>query len=168
MKLDQGFFISNIHLDQFYGIEIDDFACEIARLSLWLAEHQINKQWEEHIGPAEPSLPLKSTGKIVSGNSLRFNWNDVCPKKSEDEVYVIGNPPFLGTVGRNETQREDMKSVFRDFKTLGTLDYVACWFWKGAQYIRESRAELAFVSTNSYLSGRAGWYFVAKYFWSGA
>ncbi|EKA7347446.1 class I SAM-dependent DNA methyltransferase [Vibrio vulnificus] len=153
MKLDQGFFISNIHLDQFYGIEIDDFACEIARLSLWLAEHQINKQWEEHIGPAEPSLPLKSTGKIVSGNSLRFNWDDVCPKKSEDEVYIIGNPPFLGTVGRNETQREDMKSVFRDFKTLGTLDYVACWFWKGAQYIRKSRAELAFVSTNSICQG---------------
>ncbi|EOB3604079.1 TPA: class I SAM-dependent DNA methyltransferase [Vibrio vulnificus] len=153
MKLDQGFFISNIHLDQFYGIEIDDFACEIARLSLWLAEHQINKQWEEHIGPAEPSLPLKATGKIVSGNSLRLNWDDICPKTIESEVYVIGNPPFLGTPGRSEEQKQDVKSVFSVLKSPGTLDYVACWFWKGAKYIHRSKAEMAFVSTNSICQG---------------
>jgi len=153
MKIDQSFFMSNIHLDQFYGIELDDFACEIARLSLWLAEHQINKQWEEHIGPAEPALPLKATGKIVSGNSLKLNWKEVCPKTSEDEVYVIGNPPFHGTVGRSSEQREDMKRVFADFKSLGTLDYVACWFWKGAKFIEASKAELALVSTNSICQG---------------
>jgi len=153
MKIDQGFFISNIHLDQFYGIEIDDFACEIARLSLWLAEHQINKQWEEHIGPAEPALPLKATGKIVSGNSLQIDWDEVCPKNCNDEVYVIGNPPFLGTVGRSATQREDMKKVFSGFKSLGTLDYVACWFWKGAKFIKNSNAELALVATNSICQG---------------
>ncbi|TOP61912.1 DNA methyltransferase [Vibrio parahaemolyticus] len=153
MKIDQGFFISNIHLDQFYGIEIDDFACEIARLSLWLAEHQINKQWEEHIGPAEPALPLKATGKIVSENSLQIDWDEVCPKNCNDEVYVIGNPPFLGTVGRSATQREDMKKVFSGFKSLGTLDYVACWFWKGAKFIKNSNAELALVATNSICQG---------------
>lgn len=153
MKIDQGFFISNIHLDQFYGIEIDDFACEIARLSLWLAEHQINKQWEEHIGPAEPALPLKATGKIVSGNSLQIDWDDVCPKDTEDEIYVIGNPPFLGTLGRSEEQRADMQEVFKGFKATGYLDFVACWFWKGAQYIRCSEAELAFVATNSICQG---------------
>ncbi|SKA53239.1 class I SAM-dependent DNA methyltransferase [Enterovibrio nigricans] len=153
MAIDPGFFISNIHLDQFYGIEIDDFACEIARLSLWLAEHQVNKQWEEHIGPVEPALPLKATGKIVSGNSLRLDWNEVCPKSIADEVYVIGNPPFHGTVGRTQDQREDMKQVFSSFKSLGTLDYVSCWFWKGAKYISASKAQLALVATNSICQG---------------
>ena len=153
MKIDQGFFISNIHLDQFYGIEIDDFACEIARLSLWLAEHQINKQWEEHIGPAEPALPLKATGKIINGNSLTINWESVCPKSPDDEVYVIGNPPFLGTLGRSPEQREHMHAVFSGFKSIGYLDYVACWFWKGAKYIQSSRAELALVATNSICQG---------------
>jgi hypothetical protein len=153
IKIDQGFFISNIHLDQFYGIEIDDFACEIARLSLWLAEHQINKQWEEHIGPAEPALPLRATGKIVSGNSLNIDWNTVCVNSGSDEIYLIGNPPFKGHRGRSEAQRTEMKKVFKGFKFLGLLDYVACWFWKGAEYIKDTNAELALVSTNSISQG---------------
>lgn len=153
MKIDQGFFISNIHLDQFFGIEIDDFACEIARLSLWLAEHQINKQWEESIGPAEPALPLKATGKIINDNSLQVDWGGICPKSADDEVYVIGNPPFLGTLGRTDEQRSEMKSVFSNFKTLGNLDYVACWFWKGAQYAANTNTELALVATNSLCQG---------------
>ncbi|PSD42678.1 class I SAM-dependent DNA methyltransferase [Vibrio sp. V02_P2A34T13] len=153
MKIDQSFFMSNIHLDQFYGIEIDDFACEVARLSLWLAEHQINKQWEEDIGPADPVLPLKPTGKIVSGNSLELNWRVVCPKAEEDEVYVIGNPPFHGHVGRDAKQRKDMEKVFDGVKSLRSLDYVTCWFRKGADYIKKSTAELAFVATNSICQG---------------
>jgi len=149
----QSIFMSSIHLDQFYGIEIDDFACEIARLSLWLAEHQLNKQWKEHIGSAPPALPLRSSGKIWSGNSLQKDWHEVCPKEADDEVYVIGNPPFLGTVGRSEQQRSDMQMVFSNFKTIGGLDFVACWFWKGAQYIQNSNAELALVATNSLCQG---------------
>ncbi|CAH6816505.1 putative DNA methyltransferase YeeA [Vibrio chagasii] len=153
MKIDQGFFISNIHLDQFYGIEIDDFACEIARLSLWLAEHQINKQWEEHIGPAKPALPLSATGKIVSGNSLHVNWEDVCPREKFDEVYIIGNPPFLGHAGRSQQQRQDMQDALTTFKAVGSLDFVTCWFWKGAKYIKNTNAELALVATNSICQG---------------
>ncbi|HHB6892324.1 N-6 DNA methylase [Citrobacter amalonaticus] len=149
----QSIFMSGIHLDQFYGIEIDDFACEIARLSLWLAEHQLNKQWEAHIGSAPPALPLRSSGKIWSGNSLQTEWQTVCPKGVDDEVYVIGNPPFLGTLGRSDEQRADMQAVFSGFKSLGGLDFVACWFWKGAQYIQNSRAELALVATNSLCQG---------------
>lgn len=149
----QSMFMSGIHLDQFYGIEIDDFACEIARLSLWLAEHQLNKQWEEHIGSAPPALPLRSSGKIWSGNSLQIDWQTVCPKDADDEVYVIGNPPFLGTSGRSDEQRADMQAVFSGFKSLGGLDFVACWFWKGSQYIQNSRAELALVATNSLCQG---------------
>ncbi|CAI0886760.1 DNA methyltransferase [Serratia proteamaculans] len=149
----QTIFMSSIHLDQFYGIEIDDFACEIARLSLWLAEHQLNKQWEEHIGSAPPALPLRSSGKVWSGNSLQTDWQTVCPKGVDDEVYVIGNPPFLGTLGRSDEQRADMQAVFSGFNSLGGLDFVACWFWKGAQYIQNSRAELALVATNSLCQG---------------
>ncbi|MBL0632769.1 class I SAM-dependent DNA methyltransferase [Aeromonas veronii] len=149
----QGFAMSGLHLSQFYGIEIDDFACEIARLSLWLAEHQLNSLWQQEFGFAPPALPLRESGNIHSGNSLRLDWNQVCPRDPEDEVYVIGNPPFLGTLGRSDEQRADMQAVFNGFKSLGALDFVACWFWKGAQYIKYSRAELALVSTNSICQG---------------
>ena len=149
----QGFSMSSLHLDQFYGIEIDDFACEIARLALWLAEHQLNKQWEQTFGYAPPALPLRSSGNIVSGDSLVLDWHKVCPKGIEDKVYVIGNPPFLGTLGRSDEQRANMQAVFNNDKALGYLDFVACWFWKGAQYIQGSRAELALVSTNSICQG---------------
>ncbi|MGE4969202.1 class I SAM-dependent DNA methyltransferase [Yersinia enterocolitica] len=149
----QGFSMSGLHLSQFYGIEIDDFACEIARLSLWLAEHQLNSQWEQAFGFAPPALPLRESGNVRSGNSLRLDWNMVCPKGIEDEVYVIGNPPFLGTLGRSDEQRADMQVIFSKFKSLGSLDFVACWFWKGAQYIQNSRAELALVATNSLCQG---------------
>ncbi|WP_412500799.1 class I SAM-dependent DNA methyltransferase [Shewanella chilikensis] len=145
--------MSGMHLSQFYGIEIDDFASEIARLSLWLAEHQINNQWKQEFGDAPPTLPLRESGKIYSGNSLRLDWHKVCPKAIDDEVYVIGNPPFLGTLGRSEEQKTDMLSVFCGFKALGYLDYVACWFWKAAQYIQNSNAEMALVSTNSICQG---------------
>ncbi|MFQ2027301.1 DNA methyltransferase [Aeromonas veronii] len=149
----KGLTMSGLHLSQFYGIEIDDFACEIARLSLWLAEHQLNSQWQQEFGYSPPALPLRASGNIHSGNSLRLDWNTVCPKEAEDEVYVIGNPPFLGTLGRSDEQRADMLAVFNGFKSLGTLDFVACWFWKGAKYIQGSRAELALVSTNSICQG---------------
>ena len=148
----QGFNITHLHLDQFYGIEIDDFACEIARLALWLAEHQLNKQWEQIFGYAPPALPLRSSGKIQDGDSLVIDWFTFCPKEKDDEIYVIGNPPFLGTLGRTEKQRVNMQAVFGG-KTIGNLDFVACWFWKGAQYIQNSRSELALVSTNSICQG---------------
>lgn len=146
-------FMSGISLDHFYGIEIDDFAHEIARLSLWLTEHQLNQQWEADFGQKMATLPLKSSGNIVSGNSLELDWNKVCPKTAEDEVYVIGNPPFLGTLGRTDQQKKDMQFVFNGFGPLGYLDYVASWFWKGAQYIQNSQAELALVATNSICQG---------------
>lgn len=149
----QEMMISSLHLSQFYGIEIDDFACEVARLSLWLAEHQLNNQWQQAFGFSPPALPLRDSGNIANGNSLRVDWQQVCPKDTDDEVYVIGNPPFLGTLGRSDEQRADMQSVFKGFKALGPLDYVACWFWKGAQYIQGARAEMALVATNSLCQG---------------
>ncbi|UAX02108.1 class I SAM-dependent DNA methyltransferase [Proteus terrae] len=149
----ESFSLSGLHLSQFYGIEIDDFACEIARLSLWLAEHQLNTQWEAAFGSAPAALPLRESGNIYSENSLRLDWEQICPKERGDEIYIIGNPPFLGTLGRSDEQKLDMQSVFNGFRALGYLDYVACWFWKGAQYIQNSCAELAFVATNSLCQG---------------
>ena len=148
-------FSSQIRLDQFYGIELDDFAHEIAMLSLWLAEHQMNLAHENELGNSLPTLPLKSGGNIKAANSLRENWEVFCPRsnRAEDEVYIVGNPPFGGSNSRDEEQNEDMDMVFDGWKKYGVLDYVACWFWKGAQYIRTSRARLALVATNSISQG---------------
>lgn len=148
-------FSSQIRLDQFYGIELDDFAHEIAMLSLWLAEHQMNLAHENELGNSLPTLPLKSGGNIKAANSLREDWEAFCPRsnRAEDEVYIVGNPPFGGSNSRDEEQNEDMDMVFDGWKKYGVLDYVACWFWKGAQYIRASRARLALVATNSISQG---------------
>ena len=148
-------FLSHIHLDQFYGIEIDDFAAETAKLSLWLAEHQMNSAHQLQLGNALPTLPLKDSGHILAANSLRQDWEAFCPRSSrrEDEVYIVGNPPFGGSGNRSDAQTEDMETAFAGFKKFKMLDYVACWFWKGAQYIRNSRAKLALVATNSITQG---------------
>ncbi|MFK3990640.1 DNA methyltransferase [Psychrobacter sp. NPDC064578] len=145
-------FDSVVSLNNFYGIEYDDFACQIARLSLWLAEHQMNVLFEQELGVSQPMLPLKDSGHIIHGNSLRLDWNDVCPNNGSDEIYIIGNPPFGGTTNRTDEQSIDMKLVFGK-KTLKYLDYVSAWFWKGAQYIANSNAELSLVSTNSIAQG---------------
>lgn len=146
-------FDSVVSLNSFYGIEYDDFACQIARLSLWLAEHQMNVLFEQELGISQPMLPLKDSGHIVHGNSLRLDWNDVCPNNSSDEIYIIGNPPFGGSRNRSDEQTEDMSQVFKGFKAFKSLDYVASWFYKGAQYIANSNAKLALVSTNSVVQG---------------
>ncbi|CAM5208893.1 hypothetical protein OURE66S_01856 [Oligella ureolytica] len=149
-------FMSQIQISQFYGVEIDDFATEIALLSLWLVEHQMNLQFHEEFGVAIPFLPLQDSGHVVCGNSLRLDWDVVCPKVDKHgepyEVYVCGNPPFLGATYRSDSQNQDMSFVFKDFKKYGYLDYVASFFWKGSQYIKESGA-LAFVATNSICQG---------------
>lgn len=146
-------FDSVISLDNLYGIEYDDFASQIARLSLWLAEHQMNVLFEQEFGTSRPMLPLKESGHIVHGNSLRIDWNEVCPNNGSDEICIIGNPPFGGRASHSDSQKADMDIVFKGLKNYKTLDYVACWFWKGAQYIADTQAELALVSTNSIAQG---------------
>lgn len=145
---------TSIRLSQFYGIEIDDFAHEMAILSLWLAEHQMNKVFEEMLfdfGKSKPILPLKQAGQIKQGNAARLNWKSVCPIQIDDEVYIIGNPPYLGSRNQDEEQKNDMEFVFReDYKSL---DYVSIWFYKGAKFIEGINAKLAFVSTNSICQG---------------
>jgi type II restriction/modification system DNA methylase subunit YeeA len=147
---------SGVSLNSFYGIEIDDFAHEIARLSLWLAQHQMNQYFDGIFGIMKATLPLKESGKIVCANATQIDWNEVCPHKDqvggEYEIYVVGNPPYLGSRNQEDEQKEDLKSIFvKDYKSL---DYISAWFYKGAEYISGySNIKLAFVSTNSISQG---------------
>ncbi|MBZ9627159.1 N-6 DNA methylase [Psychroflexus sp. CAK1W] len=151
----QSFIYSNIQLTQFYGIEIDDFAHEIAKLSLWLAEHQMNKYFENQLelGKSNPILPLKASGNITLANATRVDWEKVCPKHKDDEIYLLGNPPYLGYKGWEKEQKEDMSSVFKGLGNVKRLDYISCWFKKGADYIKNSNSRTSFVSTNSICQG---------------
>ncbi|WP_455629123.1 class I SAM-dependent DNA methyltransferase [Parabacteroides chinchillae] len=145
---------TEIKLSQFYGIELDDFAHEMARLSLWLAEHQMNNIFEERLagyGESKPLLPLKEAGHIVQGNSCREEWKEICPIGKDDEVYIIGNPPYQGSRKQNNVQKEDLRFVFGD--NYKSLDYISAWFYKGARYIVDMNAKCAFVSTNSICQG---------------
>jgi type I restriction-modification system DNA methylase subunit len=144
---------SGIRLSNFYGIEIDDFAHEIAILSLWLAEHQMNKEFFNAFGRTKPPLPLVETGNIVHGNATRLDWENVCPKQVGDEIYILGNPPYLGARNQNDDQKKDMFSALGKIDGINNLDYISCWFIKGAHFIKESPCILAFVTTNSICQG---------------
>lgn len=144
---------SLIHLHNFYGIEIDDFAHEIAKLSLWLAEHQMNMKFKNEFGFCAPALPLKDSGNIVCANACRINWDEVCPKTTDDEIYVLGNPPYIGTRNQDKHHKVDMEMVFDGIKNYKNLDYIAAWFYKGSKYINGNNIKLAFVSTNSICQG---------------
>lgn len=144
----------SITLTQFYGIEIDEYACDTATLSLWLAEHQMNVKFQEELNVCPETLPLKPSGHIVCGNACRLDWNAVCPHAPEDEVYIMGNPPYLGSTLQNEEQKEDMRIAVGDFcKGFKKLDYIATWFIKAAHYCKRTASSFAFVTTNSITQG---------------
>lgn len=151
---DSNLFVSSISLEQFYGIELDDFAHEIAKLSLWLAEHQMNAEFLKEFGCTNPTLPLKETGNIVQGNACRIDWETVCPKKEGDETYILGNPPYLGARLLDCDQKKDMELVFKNnVPGYNDLDYISCWFYKASRYLQSINAKSAFVSTNSICQG---------------
>lgn len=143
----------NITLTQFYGIELDEYAAETATLSMWLAEHQMNVKFQEELFVLPETLPLKPSGHIVCGNACRLDWNTVCPHTPEDEVYIMGNPPYLGSSMQDENQKEDLEVVCGHFKNYKNLDYIASWFYQGVKYISGCNAKCAFVSTNSICQG---------------
>jgi len=147
---------TQIKLSQFYGIELDDFAHEMAILSLWLAEHQMNQEFENDLydfGRSKPILPLKEAGHIIQGNATRLNWKTVCPIDLVDEVYILGNPPYLGARIQDKEQKDDMAIVFHSLKKYKNLDYISCWFFKGSEYVQGYNSKLAFVTTNSVCQG---------------
>ncbi|MFC8314083.1 DNA methyltransferase [Gordonia sp. NPDC057258] len=145
--------VSKIDIENFYGIEIDDFAVEVAILSLWIAKHQMNREFREKFGVEIPLIPLKETGQIRADNATRVDWNDVCPNNGEVEIYLIGNPPYAGAKTQKPEQKEDYRFVFGDRAYSKNLDYIALWFLKGADYIAGTAAALAFVTTNSVAQG---------------
>ena len=144
---------SCIRLDQFYGIEILDFPHEVAMLSLWLAEHQMNNKFHADFGVNVAALPLHNIDQIKCGNACRVDWNNVCPHKDYEEVFVFGNPPYLGSKLQTKEQKEDISYVFGKLKNSKILDYISIWFYLGAKYIHESKAKYAYVSTNSICQG---------------
>ena len=144
---------SNISLTQFYGIEIDEYACDTAKLSLWLAEHQVNNLFWKELGSKVDALPLGKSGNIVCGNACRLDWNTVCPHTADEEVYVMGNPPYLGSRNQEEKHKQDLDISLSNLRNYRKLDYIAVWFYKGTLYIKDSISKLAFVSTNSITQG---------------
>lgn len=154
LSKEKTFQFSEIKLTQFYGIELDDFAHEVAMLSLWLAEHQMNLEFYKAFGRTSPSLPLQNGGNIVHGNATRLDWEEVCPKNDGDEIYILGNPPYLGSSMQNKEQKDDLKLVCdKKLKNFKNLDYIACWFLKASDYIHNSNIQFAFVTTNSITQG---------------
>lgn len=149
-------YIPTVSLAQFYGIEIEDFACDVTRLSLWIADHQMNKELTSRFHDVlRPTLPLQKAGAIVCGNALRLDWEEILPHEKDDEVYLFGNPPYVGATNQTNSQKEDLKLIFsaEGIKT-GEIDYICGWFYKASYYIRKSNSKYAFVSTNSIVQGK--------------
>lgn len=145
----------SIKLSQFYGIEIDDFAHDVAMLSLWIADHQMNIELKERLQNAfRNTLPLQKVGAIRCANSLKIDWEEVCPHTKDDEVFIFGNPPYLGTEKQSLDQKKDLEINCNDLGINSKMvDYISGWFIKGAKYINNTKGELAFVSTNSICQG---------------
>ena len=145
-----------VSIHQFYGIEINDFAVTVATTALWISEAQMMAETEKIIHHDIDFLPLKSYANIHEGNSLRIDWESVCPKEKLD--YIIGNPPFVGYSLQSKEQKADLLSVFVDgkgkpYKTAGKIDYVAAWYYKAAQMMQGTTIRAALVSTNSITQG---------------
>ena len=151
-----------VSINQFYGIEINDFACATAQTAMWIAEAKMMKETESLVSQDFEFFPLTTNANICEGNALRMDWNDVIP--SNQLNIIMGNPPFVANSGRvsakessvkammSSTQKEDKQSLFG--KTGGVLDYVACWYMKSALYMKNTSIQAAFVSTNSICQGQ--------------
>ena len=145
-----------VSIGQFAGIEINDFAVTVARTALWIAESQMIRETEAIVNQTIDFFPLKTDAKIVEGNALRIDWEEVVPKNKLD--YIMGNPPFLGYSLQSREQKEDMLAVYVDekgkpYKKAGKIDYVTGWYYKAAQYMQGTNIRAAFVSTNSITQG---------------
>ncbi len=159
-----------VNVDQFFGIEIEEFPAQIAQVALWLVDHQMNMQVSEEFGNYFRRLPLIHAASIKNGNALSIDWEQVIPAEKVD--FIFGNPPFVGAKILNDAQRKEMDAVCGDLEGAGLLDYVAAWYLKVAQYLRgdqamqlslgtlpqirstpNNRVKIAFVSTNSITQG---------------
>lgn len=143
--------IIKVGINQFYGIEINDFACTVAKTALWIAESQMVKKTEEIVKLNIEFLPLKNITNIVEGNALKIDWNVVISANKLN--YIMGNPPFVGARLMNDEQKADIFEIFKGWNNIGNLDYVTGWYKKAADYIKNTNIYAAFVSTNSICQG---------------
>lgn len=176
-----GRFKSRIELKNFYGIELEDFPRELAVLSMFIAEHQMNMMFNEEFGKKIEMLPIEDNPHIVCGNAARLDWQEICPNRehrsvlrtgqvtldgvessaedgmvesSYDEIYVIGNPPYKGARKQTQGQKNDLKEVFSGITNkYKDLDYISIWFYKVSNYISGTMAKSSFVTTNSICQG---------------
>jgi methylase len=156
VALDVGQELVKVRLNQFYGIEINDFAVSVAKTALWIAESQMLEETADIVYTNIDFLPLKSYTNIVEGNALEIDWETVVPKDKLN--YIIGNPPFVGHSIQNAEQKKDMRAIYvdengKEYSLAGKIDYVAGWYFKASELIFGTAAKVAFVSTNSICQG---------------
>ncbi len=145
-----------VSIQQFYGIEINDFAVSVAKTAIWIAESQMMQETEGIVHREMNFLPLTTNANIHEGNALRMNWKKILPPS--DKVRIMGNPPFVGYSLQSKEQKEDVLNIFIDekgktYKSAGKLDYVSCWYFKASEYMQRTTIPAAFVSTNSITQG---------------
>ncbi len=143
--------LSNVDVDQFYGIEIGEWPARIAETALWLTDHQMNTELSLSTGNIFQRIPLKATPHIRCANALRMDWNDLLP--AEECSYVLGNPPFIGAKYQNPEQKTDVRRLAGHVRGSGLLDYVTLWYIRAVEYIKATSIRCAFVSTNSISQG---------------
>lgn len=126
-----------VSIEQFHGIEINDFAVTVIKTALWIAESQMMSKTEGIVLMDLDFLPLKTSAHIVDGNALHMDWNMIFEK---DKIsYIMGNPPFIGARLMSSEQKEDVSRVFKGWKNIGNLDYVSCWYKKAVDYMARQR-----------------------------
>ncbi len=151
LTLDEINRLSQVNVDQFYGIEIGEWPARIAEVALWLMDHQMNLKVSEAFGQLYQRLPLKKSPHIHCANALRVDWKQIL--QPAQCSYVLGNPPFVGKHYQNSEQKTDMVQVFREFKNIGDIDYVVSWFYRAAEYIQGTQIKVGLVATNSITQG---------------
>ena len=156
VALDLGQDLVKVRLNQFYGIEINDFAVSVAKTALWIAESQMLEETKDIVFANIDFLPLKSYTNIVEGNALEIDWETVVPKEKLN--YIIGNPPFLGYSLQSPEQKANLLSVYVDengkpYKTAGKIDFVSAWYFKASHIMHNTSIRTALVSTNSITQG---------------
>ncbi|WP_017212375.1 class I SAM-dependent DNA methyltransferase [Clostridium beijerinckii] len=140
-----------LDVDSMYGFEIDELSSLIAKVALWMSDHQMNMELSKELGRYYARIPLKKAANIFNTNALQIDWKDCV--KPDYISYIVGNPPFISKQDRNKEQEKDMNLVFEKIKKHGVLDYVSAWYKKAADYIEDTNIEVAFVSTNSIIQG---------------
>lgn len=140
-----------LNVDQFYGIEYEEFPCRIAEVAMWLMDHQMNMLLSQEFGQYFVRLPLNESATIIHHDALEIDWEEVVSKNELN--YILGNPPFSGSKKMSQLQRNQVVKEFDGIAGSGTLDFVAAWYSKAAQYIQNTDIKVALVSTNSIVQG---------------